>query len=138
MLTLFQYKQYKIAFIINILHFVLKNNYIIYKHQLYLQTKGTAMGTPCAVVYACLFLGHIEMRMYKIYNHVPPFLLFKRYIDDIFAIFPDHITALLFMSLYNSLHPDIQLTIQYNLQTFYQFRSMPGGYDAAGKRARRI
>ena len=43
------------------------------------------MGTPCAVVFACIFMGMIERRaLDSIYPIVP--LYYKRFIDDILVI----------------------------------------------------
>ena len=114
MLITYEYNEYPIPLIMSILEFILTHNYLTFENNLYHQIKGTAMGTPCAVVYACLFLGHLEKRMYIIYDNLPPYLLFKRYIDDIFAIFPNFLSALLYMTCYNTLHPDIKLTITYH------------------------
>lgn len=69
-------------------HLILTNNYINFADVIYHQIKGTAMGTPVAVVFAVLFLASIE-------SQLPPniALLIKRFIDDIFAIFKDVETA---------------------------------------------
>ena len=43
------------------------------------------MGTPCAVVFACIFMGMLERRaLNSIYPIVP--LYYKRFIDDILVI----------------------------------------------------
>jgi len=44
-------------FIVMLTRWVLLNNITEFNNKLYLQTRGTAMGTPCAVVIACIFMG---------------------------------------------------------------------------------
>ena len=45
--------------IVLLTRWVLFNNYLEFNNKLYLQICGTAMGTPCAVVFACIFMGTI-------------------------------------------------------------------------------
>ena len=52
----------EIPFIRDLLHFVMSNNYISYDGQVSIQRMGTAMGTPGAVVFACIFMQFIEQR----------------------------------------------------------------------------
>ena len=49
-------------FTIYLLRWVLFNNILEFNGKLYLQVRGTAMGTPCAVVFACIFMGMLERR----------------------------------------------------------------------------
>jgi hypothetical protein len=72
-------------FTIFLLRWVLFNNVLEFNTKLYLQIRGTAMGTPCAVVFACIFMGMLERRaLDTIYPIVP--LYYKRFIDDILII----------------------------------------------------
>lgn len=87
---------------------VLFNCYLIFEKVVYLQIQGTAMGTPCAVVFANLFLLSLEL---KVSNslHLSAMLLFKRYIDDIFAIFCTTLDAINYIKMYNSIFPSIKI-----------------------------
>ena len=49
-----------ISLIINLLKWVLKNNYVSFGTNTFLQISGTAMGTPCAVVVACIYVHVLE------------------------------------------------------------------------------
>ena len=76
-------------FIIDLAHFILTNNYFIFGHNTYwLQVSGTAMGTPLAVTFACIYIGQLEKQLLNSpqNSNILP-LYYKRYIDDIFAIF---------------------------------------------------
>ena len=46
--------------IILLTRWVLLNNITEFNGKLYIQIRGTAMGSPCAVVFACIFVGQIE------------------------------------------------------------------------------
>ena len=79
----------RIGLIMDLSRWVLENNYCTFGGKIYQQVHGTAMGTPFAVVYACLFLTSIESEVYsKLPSELYRPLFYKRYIDDIFSIFP--------------------------------------------------
>lgn len=82
-------------FIRDLLCWTLTNNYLEFNNVLYQQIKGTAMGTPCAVAYANIVLYFIER---EILDQV---IFYKRYIDDVFAIFPDDVSAMKFAERFN-------------------------------------
>jgi hypothetical protein len=74
-------------FTIFLLRWVLYNNVIEFNGKLYLQIRGTAMGTPCAVVFACIFMGMLERKALSLARErlmIP--LYYKRFIDDILII----------------------------------------------------
>jgi hypothetical protein len=91
--------------LLDLLHWVLTNNYCIFQTKTYLQLKGTAMGTPTATSYANLFLYGVERALVS--RHKPSY--YRRYIDDIFAIFDTADSADSFKSDFNSAYPTIQL-----------------------------
>ena len=68
-------------------------------------TKITAMGTPVATSYANIFLYGIECDVIE--KHKPCY--YKRYIDDIFAIYPSKIQAKCFIHTFNNIIPSIKL-----------------------------
>ena len=69
--------------LLDLLHWVLTNNYVTYNNILYLQTSGTAMGTPVAVAYADFTLYYLERQS----NLIKLSYYYARYIDDIFLIY---------------------------------------------------
>ena len=89
----------------DILRWVLTNNFTVFKGLIYQQIDGTAMGTPCAVVYATIFLASIEL---PILSRSTGVLLYLRYIDDICAVMkPD--TAVNFLAAFNAVYASINL-----------------------------
>ena len=64
--------------------FVLTHNYFRFGDRLYLQTRGTAMGSRMAPQYANLFMADLEQRFLQT-QPLKPFL-YLRYINDIFLI----------------------------------------------------
>jgi hypothetical protein len=91
--------------LLDLLHWVLTNNYCIFQQKTYLQLKGTALGTPTATSYANLFLYGVERALVS--RHKPSYC--RRYIDDIIAIFDNADTADNFKSDFNKAYPTIQL-----------------------------
>ena len=91
--------------IIKLLTWVLKNNYCIFNEIIYLQIKGTAMGTPVAVTYSNIFIYGIEQPILQEINTQ----YYTRYIDDIFSIFNTTENAQNFLRIFNSYCPTIKL-----------------------------
>ena len=106
----------KITFLVNLTKWVLTNNFVNFNNDFFLQTSGTAMGTPCAVVFACIYMHIIEQEALDIfasqrYIH-SCVILFLRFIDDIIAIFTDYTSAYEFMEILNSRRKNITLTFK--------------------------
>ena len=93
----------KIDFIIDLLTLVLRNSYCTFNNHTYLQIQGTAMGSPVAVAYANLFLYQIE----KPILYLTPY--YRRYIDDLFALFETPIIATQFLEVFSNTCPTILL-----------------------------
>ena len=91
-------------FLMDLLHWVLTENYCIFDDVIYHQIKGTAMGTPTAVSYSNIFLYGIEAPLLLKYGHS----YYTRYIDDVFSIFHSPELAQLFITEFNSIIPSIK------------------------------
>ena len=102
------------------LEIILRNNTFMFLGEMYLQEKGTAMGTKVAPTYATLVLGYLEETLYQkvedkfgreaahhVYNS------WKRFLDDCFMIWKlrfgniDDFTHIL-----NELHPDFNFVTE--------------------------
>ena len=94
----------KLDFLMSLLHWVLTNNFCTFNNVTYLQLKGTAMGTPTAVVYSNIFLYGIEKKILHLFT--PHY--YTRYIDDVFSIFPSATLANAFVTKFNSFCPSIK------------------------------
>ena len=93
-----------LLFLMDLLHWVLTENYCTFDNIIYHQLKGTAMGTPTAVSYSNIFLYGIEISLVKKYSNS----YFTRYIDDVFAIFDSPSNAQSFVTDFNSIIPSIK------------------------------
>jgi hypothetical protein len=94
----------KIDFICQLMHFVLANNFITFNNKHYLQIKGTAMGTPCAVTFACIYVSMLETEteeLMKIKNLPLTSYHIYRFIDDFFGIFPNKPMAINYIDCFN-------------------------------------
>ena len=98
-------------FIVKLVRWVLYNNYLEFNGKFYLQIRGTAMGTPCAVVVACIFMGTIERQAWSILtNRNIQALLDLRYIDDFVIIANSIEDAEAILKVFNEIDPLIKLT----------------------------
>ena len=104
--------------ILALAEWVLTNNMLTFNDEYYIQITGTAMGTPFAVAFACIYLAELEyeltltLQKMKLSNPlIQPPLYLVRFIDDIFGIFTDTYNSELFLTEYKKLRPDyIKLT----------------------------
>ena len=97
------------SYIIELLELVLTNNYFEFNGEFYHQLSGTAMGTKLAPSYANLFMSKFEDKYVYTYPLQP--LLWKRFIDDIFLIWPHGKNSLVeFIKHLNTAHPTIKFT----------------------------
>ena len=103
-------------FIINSIKLILENNSLCFNDIYnFLRTKGTAMGTKFAPVYATLVFAHLEEKIYEKseadFNQTFSLYLetnLKRFFDDCFLKFKQQEKDLdKFHLLLNSLHPKI-------------------------------
>lgn len=93
--------------------FILQNNHFTFNGKTYLQIHGTSMGTPFAPNYANIFMAEIEKKILENPPQNKRPTLWKRFIDDIFMIWPHGRTALhQFLEYINCLHETIKFTAQ--------------------------
>ncbi|KAL2080587.1 hypothetical protein ACEWY4_024380 [Coilia grayii] len=101
--------------------FILKSNYFMFNNRYYLQSQGTSMGSPFAPNYANLYMGLWEHQ--HIFNNNPfanNIRVFKRYIDDIFAIFVGSIDELLkFNDYINGTYPSLKFTMEHDCEKIH-------------------
>ena len=98
------------SYIIELLQVVLTNNYFDFNGKHYHQQKsGTTMGTKLAPSYANLFMSKFEQDYVYTYHLQPT--LWKRFIDDIFLIWPHVMDSLTeFMLHLNTVHSALKFT----------------------------
>lgn len=102
--------------IINMCEWVLRNNYISYGSTTWVQLRGTAMGTPMAVVFANIYIAMLESDAFNIFFTKYPryacdsVLLYVRFIDDILCILETVEQSAYLLALLNTMHDNIRLT----------------------------
>ena len=102
------------SYIIQLLEVVVTNNHFEFNGTFCHQVSGTAMGTKLTPSYANLFITKFEEKYVYTYPLQP--ILWKRFIDDIFYIWPQGREPLLkFMNLLNTGHPTIKFTKEISL-----------------------
>ena len=70
--------------LMEMLEFVLKNNYFGFRSEMFKQIEGTAIGTKMAPPYACIFMDGVEKEFLSSIRFKP--LWWKRFIDDIIKL----------------------------------------------------
>ena len=99
-----------------ILHFILQRNYFQFIDNFYLQTHGTAMGSPFASNYANIFMDSIERHILNSAPGGKKPLVWFRFIDDIFCIWIHGVDLLqIFFEHMNSTHPTIQFEMSHSV-----------------------
>ncbi len=96
---------------IDLLRWVLKNNYFTYQGQIYHQICGTAMGSNVAPAFATLYMIFHEKQLMRRFNiqgkEFPP--LYNRYIDDSFMLLNKDTPQLKeIKNLFNEMSPDLE------------------------------
>src|SRR5690606_31891751 len=88
----------------DLLRWVLTNNYFTFNNTTYQQLTGTAMGTPVAPVYANIVLFWIDKECCK---HKLP--MYMRYLDDIYSIVNNEQQAVDTVATFNEQCPTLKL-----------------------------
>ena len=110
-------KEVPTDFLIELLTLVLHCNILVFDGTHYHQRIGTAMGTRVAPTFACLFMGAVETAMLAGWNGPQP-KMWRRYIDDIFFLWPsDELSLKSFIDYLNSFHPFLKFKANYNFDT---------------------
>ena len=95
----------------DLLKIVLTKNYFQFSDKMYHQIQGTAMGTKMAPAYANLFMAELEETLLDNYPTDP--MVWKRYIDDVFCIWPGTKDDLKkFIDYLNRAHHTIKFTYE--------------------------
>ena len=95
----------------DLLKIVLTQNYFQFSHEMFHQIQGTAMGTKMAPAYANIFMAELENKLLCNYPIQP--IVWKRYIDDVFCIWPGNKEDLdKFIRYLNRSHPSIKFTYE--------------------------
>jgi len=106
----------QIKFILKLARWVLKNNYVTFGDSTYLQIRGTAMGTPCAVVVACIYMHTLEQEALNQFAYqrsiIRSIFLFIRFLDDYIMAISDYDTGIAFMEILNSRRDNIHITFK--------------------------
>ena len=108
-IVLVKYSRFSTTFIsllMDVLEIILRFNIFEFDGDFFLQTRGTAMGTPVAPAYANLFLFGLEADFFLDYSGI---IFFRRYIDDLFFIV-SRISVEYVVNTLNNLCPGLSFT----------------------------
>lgn len=95
-------------FLLKSMEFILTEGYLKWENTIFRQKNGAAMGSPFAPPYADIFMYMLERVYISECKHSGKLLLYKRYLDDVFAIIHgSKQDALNFVQGLNELEPDM-------------------------------
>ena len=78
-----------------LLNYCLKQNHFAFDDRFYDQIDGVAMGSPLGPTIANIFMSNFEEKVFDSYDGNLP-IFYRRYIDDVFAVFNDYDDCQLF------------------------------------------
>ena len=96
-------------YFMKLLRLCTKNIQFLFNGVFYKQVDGVAMGSPLGPILADIFMGHLEDKMS---SEIQQLLMYRRYVDDIFAICNDHNHVQHFHEKLLQLHPRIHFTVE--------------------------
>jgi hypothetical protein len=100
-------------YILQLLDLILKNNDFVFNNETFLQVLGTAMGKVFSPSLANIYLLEFDESAMNGFPIRP--LLFFRYLDDVFMIWPGSVAQLKDFELFlNGLIPDIKITLEFS------------------------
>src|SRR5436190_3915956 len=93
-----------------LINLCMKQNTFQFNNKYYTQLDGTAMGNPLSCLLANIFMGHFEILAIETINYFPR--IWKRYVDDVFAVFNKNQDIQEFVQKLNSIYPTIKFTFE--------------------------
>ena len=87
----------------------------------YRQVDGVAMGSPLGPVLANIFMCYLEETIFSQHSSSCRPVYYKRYVDDTFILFRNKASAEIFLDYANSLHPNINFTIEHETNNCLPF-----------------
>ena len=125
----------EVAFYIDLLAWVMKNNYFQYNGKWHHQINGTAMGTSCAPQFANLYLGFFEMLAIEKSKLDPK--TYRRYLDDSFAILQSEAEVTEFDKMLNGWTADLRFTFEVGKQSL-NFLDLTVSFGSRFKNTKRL
>lgn len=99
-------------FVMDLINWVLNNNFFQYGSQWFLQTKGVAMGTSFAPQFANLYLLTYETEVFSNPNNEWKESFYRRYLDDIFVMTKNASTLFSHFNNINTWTADLRFTLE--------------------------
>ena len=101
-------------------HFATSGTHSIFNGSFYDQTDGILMGYPLGPVLANLFMGYHEKKWLEGFDK-GKFLMYKRYVGDIFFMFGNEKDAENLFEFLNCQHENIKFTLEKESNKFLSF-----------------
>ena len=94
-----------------LLNYCLKQNHFAFDDRFYDQIDGVSMGSPLGPTIANIFMSNFEEKVFDSYDGNLP-IFYRRYIDDVFAVFNDYDDCQLFLEYMNNQNDNIKFTLE--------------------------
>ena len=103
-----------------IFRFATSQSHFLFNGKFFNQIDGVAMGSPLAPVLANIFMGINEDKWIDNFDGNKP-VFYRRYVDDILAVFDNEQDATKFFNHLNNQHKNIKFTMETNLNNQMPF-----------------
>jgi len=100
--------------------FATAQTHFLFKGDFYDQIDGVAMGSPLAPILANIFMAFYEEKWLSEFEGNKP-IFYRRYVDDIFALFNSEAEALVFFHYINNKHKNIKFTMEKEIDNKLSF-----------------
>ena len=94
---------------VSLMHWATSSVEFSFNDTMFRQVNGVAMGSPLGPILANIFVGFHERRLF---NQSSTALMYHRYVDDTFAIFPSRQDFEDFLEKLNALHTSLKFTFE--------------------------
>ena len=97
---------------LDLLRLSLTSDTILCQNSFYSQSTGLSMGNPVAPQLAIIFMDFVEQKLLDRLSSQDSYIHWKRYIDDVFLVFPSHLDCNDILQLANQIHSKIKFSMQ--------------------------
>ena len=104
-----------------LLEIAVQDTHFLFNKEIYKQVDGVSMGSPLGPIMANAFMCSLEEQMLDDCPLAYRPLFYRRYVDDTIALFRSREAAENFFDHINSLHPNINFTIEHELDNKLAF-----------------
>lgn len=106
------YEPNEICTIMEIINVVIEQNFFMFDNKIYKMEDGLPMGSPISAIMAEIFMNSFELKINNDTTNNSGISFWRRYVDDIIAVWDTRSSLNDFMTYINSLNHNIKFTLE--------------------------